>query len=889
MSDMINGLPKYAAINIVDKETDGDVDGREQVTFPSEFPAGEIQDETNTGPEFDQYKRPRQAELGQELTQLTTEREHGKPKQNLTEPARWNESYTDENRFEDADGKLGESDEDHGTLSKSVYPPYTDGIGQPNPRYEDPDKGRFNITLHASEKEEIDPNKGPDYIWIAVDLDGTILEPPPDNQYASETGEHVFGQPIEGAKEALQEMIDNGAVVSIYTARQYFADGEDKENELIEAVSKVLGDNKIPFTDVYVGKKPPAHHFIDDKGISFNGDWNVVLDAIRDQLQKTAHIKRAQYSDYAYKIYQQSLTNDELRNTLYNYLGQYGVEDKVLESERTIIDSISQMMIAEPEFAVKLFDMAGLESSGVVPSQFPPEDEIDLQLQEYREKILTQNLPENLKEQVLTSPEYEDYPETTEQQTPSIEQKKTKETVQKEYKRPIEEGQEYYRRTTPPGGILTERPTEDLGPKLSNDPTKAVKDYHGIKMDVEWPKGSIRSYKGSDTYATHMKCDYGYAAGVEGSDGEELDIYLGPDDTDTAFIIEQMKEDGSYDEDKVMLGFASEEDAIEMYLQHMPSYMLGEIRAVPIETLHNALYGEPEDRRGKDDLVPNEEKTAEDKAKKHKKKKTVKTKSDYVGPQSSQSGGIGGVGGPAADIEADKEAGNLEFAEFAIATAHQNPDMQELRSLLGDRVKLIKEQIKQEEKEEESPVSRKLTNPDGTQVELPPPNVYSEQIKDILKGLKEKYDPKNSDRDIIARSIIIDPEFKQKIEKALGFTVEDFEAGLSFHESIPYRNKMYWYSKNPEKQLEVAEEERNKRLRELREQEQQLPNILINKDDEDDEDIEVIASKKWYFKATQTWPEDDPMENEYTDGTEDRENRDIPRPPNTEKMKYRNS
>ena len=123
-----------------------------------------------------------------------------------------------------------------------------------------------------------------------------------------------------------------------------------------------------------------------------------------------------------------------------------------------------------------------------------------------------------------------------------------------------------------------------------------------------------------------------------------------------------MKEDGSYDEDKVMLGFASEDDAIEMYLQHMPAYMLGEIRAVPIDTLYNALYGEPEDRRGQDDQVPSEEKkTAEDKAKKHKKKKPVKPTSDYVGPQSAQVGGIGGV---AAD--SDIEAGKQDLAQLLL-------------------------------------------------------------------------------------------------------------------------------------------------------------------------------------------------------------------------------
>jgi hypothetical protein len=72
--------------------------------------------------------------------------------------------------------------------------------------------------------------------------------------------------------------------------------------------------------------------------------------------------------------------------------------------------------------------------------------------------------------------------------------------------------------------------------------------------------------------------------------------------------------------------------------------MLGDVRQVPLDKLVNALYGKPEDRRGQEDLEPSEEKTAADKAKKYKKRKTVKTKSDYVGPQTSQVGDIGGVG-----------------------------------------------------------------------------------------------------------------------------------------------------------------------------------------------------------------------------------------------------
>ena len=684
-----------AAVNIIDHPEDGDVEGREELTHPSEFPARPIPSDPEGAAETS-YHRPRQAEIGQELTQLTTEREHGKQKQNITEPARWNESYTDENRFEDADGKLGEVDDSNSSLSEAVYPPYTDGIGQPNPRYEDPDYRKHKIVLHASETEKIHPNHGPDYIWIAVDLDGTVLESPPDHIYESDVGEHIFGNPIPGAKEALQEMIDSGAVVSIYTARQYFADGEDKENKLTEAVEKTLVDHGIPFTDIYIGKKPPAHHFIDDKGISFDGDWSMVLDAIRDTLSNK---------------------------------------------------------------------------------------------------------------------------------------------------------------------------------REANDPVKSKRNYKGIDIDIEWPRGSIRSYKGSDTYATHMKCDYGYTAGITGSDGEELDIYLGPDDTDTAFIIEQMKEDGSYDEDKVMLGFASEDDAIEMYLQHMPAYMLGEIRAVPIDTLYNALYGEPEDRRGQDDQVPSEEKkTAEDKAKKHKKKKPVKQTSDYVGPQSAQVGGIGGVAADS-DIEAGK---------------------QDLAQLLLERL-------------DDPQIVQLLSNPSYN---LPIDQINSDQDYFQLA-------------DAISRRLYLDPDFQQQVEALIGpepdtkFKVrtEDDQREIDLLPKGAPENKL-----EPLSTYEIykwmTQEDINKELQQQQQMyedvdsqiayhEQELARLKQQKQDESgkfyqpsisepayrpgpspilkprssgpEESTGVGRPKRSSLEATKTWPEDDIFDNEFTDGTEERENRDIPR------------
>ena len=419
-------IDKDSAVNIIDPPNDGDVKDAKQLSFPEEYPAGETPD-TPSGAGETSYHMPRQSERGQGLTDLVTEKHQVKPNQKLTEPGRWSDSYHNVNTSEDVDLKLGEAD-DTDPLSTPVYPPHT-GLGPVDQRYEDANQGQRNIVVHSTKTEEPSINQEPKQFWIAVDLDGTILEPPPGQIYQDQSGEHCFGKPLEGAKEALQELVAGGARVSIYTARQYFMDTEEDEANLQAAVSKVLDEHDIPYTDVFVGKKPPASYYVDDKAIQFKNDWPAVLDAVRDKLTKTA----------------------------------------------------------------------------------------------------------------------------------------------------------------------------------GDDKVKAQKEYQGIKIGVEWPKGSIRSYEGDDTYVTHMGCDYGYAQGIEGTDQDSLDIYLGDAASDVAFVVEQLKEDGSYDEDKVMLGFNTEAEASDMYLQHMPAYMLGDIREVPVDKLKSALYGEPEDRRGQDDLVPSEE------------------------------------------------------------------------------------------------------------------------------------------------------------------------------------------------------------------------------------------------------------------------------------------
>lgn len=112
----------------------------------------------------------------------------------------------------------------------------------------------------------------------------------------------------------------------------------------------------------------------------------------------------------------------------------------------------------------------------------------------------------------------------------------------------------------------------------------------GIPIAIENRKGSVR--KGVDKdgheWRTKMKNPYGYIEGTKAKDGEEVDVYVGPDkDAPNAFIVHQHKDDGTgFDEDKAMLAFRTEQEARKAYLAHYddPKF-LGPISNVPIERL----------------------------------------------------------------------------------------------------------------------------------------------------------------------------------------------------------------------------------------------------------------------------------------------------------------
>ena len=93
----------------------------------------------------------------------------------------------------------------------------------------------------------------------------------------------------------------------------------------------------------------------------------------------------------------------------------------------------------------------------------------------------------------------------------------------------------------------------------------------GYDITIETPKGSERS--GVDTngqpWSVTMNNTYGYIRGTEGVDGDHIDVFLSDNPAGgKVYVIDQMNEDGSFDEHKVMYGFNSALAAKRAYMKN---------------------------------------------------------------------------------------------------------------------------------------------------------------------------------------------------------------------------------------------------------------------------------------------------------------------------------
>lgn len=118
------------------------------------------------------------------------------------------------------------------------------------------------------------------------------------------------------------------------------------------------------------------------------------------------------------------------------------------------------------------------------------------------------------------------------------------------------------------GGMQAE-PTE--AQKAAGNYKMEHRRVDGYNISIENAKGSVRRGTGADgkPWETTMQNDYGYIRGTEGVDGDHIDVFLSdtPEEGDV-FVVDQVNDDDSFDEHKVMYGFPTEQAARDAYLSN---------------------------------------------------------------------------------------------------------------------------------------------------------------------------------------------------------------------------------------------------------------------------------------------------------------------------------
>lgn len=144
--------------------------------------------------------------------------------------------------------------------------------------------------------------------------------------------------------------------------------------------------------------------------------------------------------------------------------------------------------------------------------------------------------------------------------------------------------------------VIRESPTSDTKAPPAGETAVAAKNesddnvsarylFQGLPIAVENATGTTREWLGG---STRMLFDYGFIEGHTGSDGEELDVYVGPDaNARTVHIVHQLvaPEYKKHDEDKIFLGFTSADDARAAYVRHRNDgdKAIGGMTSIPLD------------------------------------------------------------------------------------------------------------------------------------------------------------------------------------------------------------------------------------------------------------------------------------------------------------------
>lgn len=109
--------------------------------------------------------------------------------------------------------------------------------------------------------------------------------------------------------------------------------------------------------------------------------------------------------------------------------------------------------------------------------------------------------------------------------------------------------------------------------KLSGEYQKGLLSIGDLQIAIENPAGSIRSGVDPEGNAWEIKLNhhYGYIENTTGADGDEIDVFVKNHLShipEFAYIISQLNLDGTFDEQKVVIGAETEDEAKTIYMSN---------------------------------------------------------------------------------------------------------------------------------------------------------------------------------------------------------------------------------------------------------------------------------------------------------------------------------
>ena len=115
----------------------------------------------------------------------------------------------------------------------------------------------------------------------------------------------------------------------------------------------------------------------------------------------------------------------------------------------------------------------------------------------------------------------------------------------------------------------------------------------GFDITIENPIGSRRYYGKNKKKYVVMQNHYGYFTKTKGKDGDQVDVFIGPDVErfEKVYVVDQ-KIDGKFDESKVMFGFSSKKEAKAAYFANYDTSWHGfmHITGVSLAVFKKWLY-----------------------------------------------------------------------------------------------------------------------------------------------------------------------------------------------------------------------------------------------------------------------------------------------------------